>query len=222
MIRCRLVHPTQGLTALLIGIALAGCTVASPSPGSLAPSTSPAASATVSASASAPVSPSASVAPSASGSAAPGEPSGSLPPFACAPSVTIPSTTDRAQITDVRVGTKGGYDRVTFEFAAGIPQTQIEPVLPPFYQDASGLPFDVAGTAFLKVTMNGGTKLSPNGGVTYTGTTNFRPGFPRLVQLIEGGDFEAISTWYLGLDGGGCLRVLTLSAPSRLVIDIQH
>lgn len=208
-----------GALTLIAILAVAGCTAASPSPssgapsasGRVAPSTSP----------SAPVS----VAPSATASTAPSdEPTESLLPFACTPTVAIPATTDRAQITDVRVGTHDGYDRVVFEFSGGIPQTLIEAVLPPFYQDASGLPLTVSGTAFLKITMHGASKVSPDGGITYTGPTSFEPAFDQFVQLIEGGDFEAVSTWYLGLNGGGggCIRVLTLDGPSRLVIDIEH
>jgi hypothetical protein len=64
--------------------------------------------------------------------------------------------------------------------------------------------------------------MSPEGSVTYGGSTTFEPGFNRLVELIEGGDFEAVSTWYLGLEGAGCYRVLTLADPSRLVIDVEH
>jgi hypothetical protein len=138
------------------------------------------------------------------------------------PSVTIASTTDRAQITDVRVGTHDGYDRVVFEFDSGLPDAVIEGVLAPFYADASGLEIEVTGSAFLKVRMHGASKVSPEGAVTYGGSTNFEPEFDRLLQLLEGGDFEAESTWYLGLDGGSCFRVLTLSDPSRLVIDIEH
>jgi hypothetical protein len=214
MTRQPLSRPTLGALTLIASIVLAGCTAGSPSSSSTEPSAS-AGSVEPSVAASAP-----SFAPSAGESAT--EPTESLPPFACTPSVTIAKTTDRAQITDVRVGTHDGYDRVVFEFASGLPDAVIEAALPPFYADPSGLEIDVAGTAFLKVTMHGASKVSPNGGVTYGGPTNFEPGFDQLVQLIEGGDFEAVSTWYLGLDGGGCIRVLTLSAPSRLVIDIEH
>jgi hypothetical protein len=221
MTRSRMSRPSVGVLAMIASIVLAGCTAGSPSPGSTAPSASAIASGSVQPSPSA--SQPASVEPSGTATAAPSdEPTGSLPPFACTPTVTIPKTTDRAQITDVRVGTHDGYDRITFEFASGIPQTEIQAVLPPFYNDPSGLPLAVSGTAFLKVTMTGGTKVSPGGGVTYTGSTNFQAGFVQLVQLIEGGDFEAVSAWYLGLNGGGCVRVLTLAGPSRLVIDIEH
>ncbi|MGZ8563359.1 MAG: AMIN-like domain-containing (lipo)protein [Candidatus Limnocylindria bacterium] len=211
---------TVGAVALIVSLALAGCAATSPSPSaSVAPSTLP----TASAEPSVPASQPASAEPSVTATALPSdEPTGSLPPFACVPSVTITKTTNRAQITDVRVGTHDGYDRVTFEFAAGIPQTVIEGVLPPFFADASGLPLNVAGTAFLKVTMNGGTKVALNGAVTYAGSTNFEPGLDQLVQLREGGDFEAVSTWYLGLNSAGCYRVMTLASPSRLVIDIEH
>ena len=216
MTRSHLSRPTAGALVLIASLALAACTPA----GSL--SNSPRESALPSAEPSSAASGAASVEPSASAAASGIEPTESLPAFACTPSVTIPATTGRAQITDVRVGTHPGYDRIVFEFASGIPQTVIDAVLPPFYADPSGLPIDVSGTAFLRVVMHGGTKVLPAGGTTYAGPTNFEPNFDQLAQLIEGGDFEAVSTWYLGLKGGGCLRVLTLTDPSRLVIDIEH
>ena len=201
-----------GAVVLIAGITLAGCTPAGTSPESTSPTSSAAASVEPSAAAS--------IAPSAGATSA--EPTESLPPFACTPSVTIAHTTDRAQITDVRVGTHDGYDRVVFEFASGIPDAVIEPVLPPFYADPSGLEIEVAGSAFLKLNMRFASKVSPDGGVTYDGSTNFEPGFDQLEQLVEAGDFEAVSSWYLGLNGGGCIRVLTLADPSRIVIDIEH
>ena len=205
-----------GAFVLIAGIALAGCTAASPSPSSAGPSGSPIASASVEPSV-----------PASTGSgepspSAPSEPTESLPAFACVPSVTIASTTNRAQITDVRIGTHDGYDRVVFEFDSGLPNAVIEGALPPFHADGSGFEIEVAGSAFLRVRMEGASRVSPDGVVTYDGPTDFEPDFDRLVQLVEGGDFEAVSTWYLGLDGAGCFRVLTLSDPSRLVIDIEQ
>ncbi|MEO8638818.1 MAG: hypothetical protein ABI458_02750 [Chloroflexota bacterium] len=213
MTRMQLSRPSLGALALIAGIALAGCAAGSPSSVS-----SDSAGASPSAEPSTAVSQPASVEPSAAAS----EPTESLPPFACTPSVSIAATTDRAQITDVRVGTHEGYDRVVFEFASGLPDAVIEGVLPPLYADPSGLEMDVAGSAFLRITMHGASKMSPEGSLTYGGSTDFHAGFDRLEQLVEGGDFEAVSTWYLGLNGAGCFRVLTLSGPSRLVIDIEQ
>jgi hypothetical protein len=212
MTRSPFSRPLASALTLMAAIAFGGCTGGSPSPSLIEPSGA----------ASVEPSAAASAATSAEASIPASEPIESLPAFGCAPSVTVPALTPRASITDVRVGTHQGYDRVVFEFDAGIPQTVIEAVLPPFYQDASGLPLEVAGSAFLKVTLTGASRVSPDGVVTYDGPTSFEPGFDQLVQLIEGGDFEAVSTWYLGLDGGGCIRALALSAPSRLVIDIEH
>jgi hypothetical protein len=209
-------RPAFGALGLIAMVALSACTAGGASPSSAGPSSSAIDSAGFEPSISA------SQLASAEPSAKPSEPTESLPPFACTPSASVASTTDRAQITDVRVGTHVGYDRVVFEFAAGIPDAVIEGVLPPFYADPSGLELQVAGTAFLRVTMHGASKMSPGGSVTYSGSTTFEPGFNRLVELIEGGDFEAVSTWYLGLEGAGCYRVLTLTDPSRMVIDIEH
>ena len=204
--------------ALLTTLSLTSCAASSPLPSaSAAGSPVPSASAIPSIPASEP----ASATPSALATTA-AEPTESLPAFACVPSVTIAKTTDRAQITDVRVGTHAGYDRVTFAFFDGVPQTLIEGVLPPFYADPSNLPLSVAGSAFLKVTMTGATKVGLDGGTSYGGPTSFTPGFPQLVQLKEGGDFEAVSTWYIGLAAGACYRVLALAGPARLVIDIEH
>jgi hypothetical protein len=150
------------------------------------------------------------------------EPSGNLGPFACTLPVSDPGTAARAQITGVRVGTHADYDRIAFEFDAGIPRYQIETATPPFYADPSGLPLQIAGSAFWKITLIGGTRVKPDGGSSYAGPTNFVPNFNALVQLKEGGDFEALSTWYVGLTDTSCVRVLALSDPARLVIDIRH
>ena len=150
------------------------------------------------------------------------EPSGDLGPFACNLPIEGVGSTNRAQITDVRVGEHDGYDRITFEFASGIPQFTIDEAQPPFTQDASGLPIEVDGNYFWRIVMHGATKVTPDGGITYDGDLEFSPGFTKLVHLIEGGDFEAVSTWYVGMSSESCIRVLTIADPSRLVIDIEH
>jgi hypothetical protein len=150
------------------------------------------------------------------------EPSDGLGEFECTFMVHVSGTVARAQITDVRVGTHTGYDRVVFEFGNGIPEVMLDPVTPPLLKDPSGLPLDVEGNAFWQLVMQGGTRVSPAGVETYDGTTDFKPGFPQLTELVEGGDFEAVSTWFFGLESESCVRVLTLADPSRLVIDIEH
>jgi len=35
-------------------------------------------------------------------------------------------------------------------------------------------------------------------------------------------NFEPTHNWYLGVNGGECVRVFLLTNPSRIVIDVQH
>ena len=93
----------------------------------------------------------------------------------------------------------------------GCPEISLDRATPPFTEDASGLPIDVEGTSFLRLTMRGGTKQTEDGTSSYDGPTDFDPAFPMLVDLTEGGDFEAQSTWYLGLNGEACPRVTLLT-----------
>jgi hypothetical protein len=95
---------------------------------------------------------------------------------------------------------------------------------PPFTHDASGEPLTVEGDSFLRLVMRGGTKQQDDGTSSYDGPTEFDPGHPALVDLVEGGDFEAQSTWYFGLSAESCVRVLTLTddGMARLVFDIEQ
>jgi hypothetical protein len=159
----------------------------------------------------------------ASTSAAPSaEPTDELGPFSCELPIEGDGTVARAQITDVRVGTHDGYDRVVIEFEDGIPPYILQEATPPLLSDPAGMEMDVAGTSFLNLVMLGGTRVTEEGETTYDGPTDFTPDdFPALAELVESGDFEATSAWYLGLHQASCVRVLTLADPSRLVVDIE-
>ena len=198
---------------VIVGAMLAGCIGESASP---------------SASVEASMTPSASVPPAASAPAASASvepvPSAALGPFSCDLRVVEDATVALANITDVRVGTHADYDRVVFEFADGLPEITLDRATPPFTHDASGMPIEVDGETFLRLTMRGGTKQTVDNTSSYDGPIDFDPGFAGLVDLVEGGDFEAQSTWYLGLASEACVRVMRLTddgAP-RLVIDVEH
>jgi hypothetical protein len=145
-----------------------------------------------------------------------------LEAFTCDLPIVEDGTVAVANIVDVRVGTHDGYDRVVFEFEQGTPELTLDRAEPPFTQDGSGLPIEVDGDSFLGLVMRGGTKQTDAGTSSYDGPTDISPDFPALVHLIEGGDFERQSTWYLGLTGESCVRVLLLDGPPRLVIDVEH
>jgi hypothetical protein len=205
-------------TAVLIAllVLLTACTGAATSPPSPAsPTGSPTG-----------ASPSTAASPEPSESAPP-EPTADLAPFDCTLPATMPASTDRAQITDVRVGSHGtgasGFDRIVFEFEGiGTPQVTLRAGTPPFTQDPSGLPLDVRGNAFLVLVLHGATGITPDGEVTYHGPTEFTPEFPALTEFKQAGDFEAVSEWVAGLSGPSCHRLFVLPNPTRMVIDLQH
>jgi hypothetical protein len=185
----------------------------SPTPStSASPSVEPSPSETASSSA-----PPASIAPTATPTA-PDE------GYVCGLPVTLAATGGvLAHTADVRVGTHVGYDRIVFEYLEdGTPAFEMRTARPPYVQDASGLPMTVNGSPVMEVTLNGATKLADDGSLTYTGPTEFAPEFAQLVHLIERGDFEAVNSWYVGFDGGDCIRAAVLTDPSRIVIDLQH
>ena len=124
-------------------------------------------------------------------------------------------------LADVRIGAHEGFDRIVFETTRASAY-DIQRVLPPFFQDGSGRELTVAGDSFFRITMTGTTRQLADGTSSYRGPTSFAPtDTSSVTSLVEGGDFEAVSTWYVGVHGpGACVRVTTLEAPSRLAIDI--
>jgi hypothetical protein len=149
-------------------------------------------------------------------------PSDELGPFTCDLPIHIDQTIGRALIKDVRIGTHEGYDRVVFEFEGGLPEASLERDEPPFHMEGSGFEVDVQGESFLRLIMRGGTKQQEDGNSSYDGPLEFETDHPALIHLIEGGDFEAQSTWYFGLAAESCVRVLTLDDEPRIVVDIEH
>jgi hypothetical protein len=207
--------------ALVIATALlAGCVDAGTPPSSVAPvvSNSPSVSASVPASLSA--STTATLTPSVEPI-----PSADLGSFSCDLPIVEDATVPLANITDVRIGSHPDSDRVVFEFTDGLPEITLDRATPPFSHDATGMPIEVDGSSFLRLTMRGGTKQTVDGTSSYDGPTDFDPAFATLIDLVEGGDFEAQSTWYLGLSDEGCVRVMQLvgeGGSPRLVIDVEH
>jgi len=121
------------------------------------------------------------------------------------------------QVTDVRVGTHPGYDRIVFEFAgSGHPQLTVAVASPPFVGDASGQPVKVAGSAFLTLKL-----YDASGYPTYSGPSTFSPGYPSLTALVNNGDYEGYVSWVAGLSHQSCYAISTLTSPTRIVIDLQ-
>jgi hypothetical protein len=124
-----------------------------------------------------------------------------------------------APITAVGVARNPAFDSFTVQFGGPVVPTFTVHRQPSssFVLDPSGMPVTLQGHAGLRLVM------SPASGMgTYPGPTDFRPHFPALRRARLLGDFEAVTSWGLGITHQSCIRTFVLSSPSRLVVDIHH
>lgn len=133
--------------------------------------------------------------------------------FSTAPVSVAPTSTTQTVITGIRVGQHVGYDRVVFDLNGPIPGYQVSYVSQVLH-DGSGKLVPLSGTAFLRVVIRSTstTVFAPQGTIT--------PMFAELRQVKGAGDFEAVTSYGLGLATRAGFRVFTLSGPNRLVVDV--
>lgn len=125
-------------------------------------------------------------------------------------------------IQDVRVGSHEGYDRFVIEFTGtGIPGYLTGYTDQPL-QQASGLPVEVAGNAYLELMIQGtpwGRPGTPDH-VVEAGPKPLAAG--NILGVTNGGTFEADSQYFIGLDRRRPYNVYVLSEPTRLVVDVER
>lgn len=156
-------------------------------------------------------------------------PSSSPGGFVCGPGASGGAATATGNLAALRVAHQAGFDRLTFEFAgAGIPPYLVTPQAGTrFFLDASGMPIDVQGSSGIKVVFRGASERDVNGTPTYRGSNDIllagAAGSANTVaEVRQVGDFERVLSWAVGLNARtACTRVLQLTSPSRLVIDVQ-
>ncbi|MCY1046576.1 hypothetical protein OV208_35055 [Corallococcus sp. bb12-1] len=129
------------------------------------------------------------------------------------PSVTMSS---------VRTGTHEGYDRTVFEFAGPrLPGYQVSYVKTPVQDCGSGDDVPVPGKAALQVRFTRAQAHNEQGQATVAQRT-FKPALPSVLELARLCAFEGEVTWVLGTTRRAPFRVLELTNPTRLVLDVQH
>ena len=141
---------------------------------------------------------------------------------------TAPSDgTGTALLQQVRVGNNPGFERIVFEFkGSSMPGYRVQWVDPPITADGSGEPVEVKGEAFLEIVMQpaSGVDLSaPQLTIVYDGPDRIPvAGQTSLItDLVRTGDFEAVLSWAAGTTERVPFRVLRLTDPTRIVIDLQ-
>jgi hypothetical protein len=119
-------------------------------------------------------------------------------------------------VVGVRVGQHDGYDRLVIEFNGPVPSYRVQ---------------RRSGTSFTESPRGQAVTLSGTNGVlvvvhpvfnwtSYSGPFAFQPDYPVLRQALQVENFEGYQQWALGIQGTPCLRVTTLTAPYRLVVDV--
>jgi hypothetical protein len=142
---------------------------------------------------------------------------GAVPVWAGVPPST-PSTSATPTLVDIRAAHHPGFDRIVFEFAGGLPSTRDAKYVDELLGDGSGLPVRIAGRAVLQVS------FAPARAHDVQGTTAPRRvafPLPNIMTAVRSGDFEAVTTYGIGLAKKTPFHVSTLQDPSRVVLDIR-
>ena len=146
-------------------------------------------------------------------------PGGSTDPQSGGPSGSMP-----ALLTDVRLGCQGSVSRIVVELAdEALPGWSVRYVDPPITEDASGRTVTVTGGAFLQIRLSPAWAhdvARPDAPPTYHGPTRLRGGCGSRLEAVQTGEFEAVTTWVVGVPAEAPMVVTHLSGPSRLVIDL--
>ena len=139
-----------------------------------------------------------------------------LPAFTCADK-SGGAASAAGTVSDVRIAHHNGYDRLVFEFATAnaMPQYQLNrQTTAHFVRDASGQPVTLQGSAGIRVVLR-------NADIAPGVPSDLKPNLPEIREVAEIGNFERVVSYGVGLATPACFRVLELSGPARLVIDVQ-
>lgn len=107
-----------------------------------------------------------------------------------------------------------GFDRTVFDFAGALPSSRRVRYVPQLIADASGRRVPVAGRAILRVRFESAKAQNANGP-----TAAARKAFalPNIMTAVRAGDFEAVTTYGIGLAKQTTFHVFTLRHPSRVI-----
>lgn len=139
----------------------------------------------------------------------------SLVPLA-AGSATAATATPR--LVAIRAAHHPGFDRVVFEFRDGLPSSRTTGYVSTLTADASGLPVRIAGRAILKVRFASADAHNSLGQASAPARVTYD--LPNVMTVVRSGDFEAVTTYGIGLMSRQPYKVWTLRYPSRVVVDI--
>jgi hypothetical protein len=132
---------------------------------------------------------------------------------------TRQGTRPAAELVSARAAAHDGYDRLVLEFRDQLPGYTIGYVASELQQCGSGRPVELSTPHALIVDLSPAAAHDEQGNAA--GPRSLAPGLPvlRVARIIC--DFEGVVEWVVQTERRVPLRVLTLSDPARLVIDLR-
>ena len=138
-----------------------------------------------------------------------------VPTAAPANAAAAPAT---PRLVDIRAAHHPGFDRIVFQFAGRVPAVHRVRYVDRLIGDASGLPVRISGRAILRVVFRPADAHDSNGP---TAPQRKAFGLPNILTAVQAGDFEAVTTYGIGLAKRTPFHVHVLRNPSRVVIDVR-
>jgi putative component of toxin-antitoxin plasmid stabilization module len=124
-------------------------------------------------------------------------------------------------LRQVSAAEQGDFDRVVFEFKDNqVPGYRVEYV--PIVTDEAETVHKLFGKAFMRVDMNPAWAHSNETGAPSVKEREKRLNLPVVIEFKQVEDFEGVVSYALGLSGRKPFRVMEMSNPARLVIDVKH
>jgi hypothetical protein len=128
-----------------------------------------------------------------------------------------PASAPVPTLVGIRVVHDDGVDRVVFRFDGGLPRVRAGYV-DELIGDASGLPVRIAGQAVLRLRFAPADGHDADG-PTVTGRRAFA--LPNVMTAVRAGDFEAVTTYGLGLAKRSPFEITMLRSPARVVVELD-
>src|SRR5436305_2923139 len=120
-------------------------------------------------------------------------------------------------VTGIRIAHHDGYDRLVIDFSSGttaVPQYDLTQNSSTVVRDASGQSVTLEGSAGIRAVLR-------NSDIASGVPSDLKPRLPEIREIANIGNFERVVSYGVGLKTAACYRVLELSGPTRLVIDVQ-
>jgi hypothetical protein len=124
----------------------------------------------------------------------------------------------QTSVGSIRAAAQTGYDRFVIDLGQS-PLQQYEVRTQPtskFTLDPKGEQVTLSGTRGVLIVLYNASNHE-----SFPGDRDVRTGLPTIKEARLVGDFEGIVSWGLGVNGPGFVRVMTLTGPNRLVVDVQ-